>query len=95
MAGHGARRLALRDGSSVAAGAAYVFANRAGTRIKLLCCDRHGIWLAVRRLHQGPFVWPRTGESAWTLSAEHFAWLCAGVHWRRLSTQPMADAYRL
>ena len=23
-------------------GEAYVFGNRAGTRIKLLCCDRHG-----------------------------------------------------
>src|SRR5690606_12832747 len=30
-------------------GEAYVFCNRAGTRIKLLSCDRHGVWLAVRR----------------------------------------------
>ena len=40
-------------------GDAYVFANRSGTRIKVVCCDRHGVWLAVRRLHQGRFVWPR------------------------------------
>lgn len=67
-----------------------MFGNRSGTRIKLLCCDRHGVWLAVRRLQQGRFVWPRADEAAWTLSAEQFGWLCAGVDWQRLSIAPMA-----
>ena len=31
-------------------GGAYVFRNRSATRIKVLCCDVHGTWLAVRRL---------------------------------------------
>lgn len=79
-------------GRDPAEGEAYVFGNRAGTRIKLLCCDRHGVWLAVRRLQQGRFVWPRAGEAAWTLSAEQFGWLCAGVDWQRLSIGPMTHA---
>ncbi len=29
-------------------GGAYVFRNRAATRIKVLCCDAHETWLAVR-----------------------------------------------
>lgn len=32
------------------------------------------------------------GERVWTLSAEQFAWLCAGVDWQRLSIAPMAGA---
>ena len=37
---------------------AYIYRNRAGTRIKVLCVDAHGVWLAVRRLHDGRFHWP-------------------------------------
>ena len=68
-------------------GGAYVFHNHAASRIKLLCCDAQGTWLAVRRLQQGRFIWPCAGELVWTLSAEQFGWLCAGVDWRRLSDQ--------
>lgn len=71
-------------------GAGYVFVNRAGTRIKVVSCDRHGVWLAVRRLHRGRFVWPRVGDASWTLSAEQFAWLSMGVDWQRLSIPPSA-----
>lgn len=78
------------QGRAPVEGEAYVFGNRSGTRIKLLCCDRHGVWLAVRRLQQGRFMWPRAREAAWTLSAEQFAWLCAGVDWQRLSIPPSA-----
>ncbi len=79
-------------GRAALEGEAYAFANRARTRIKLLCCDRHGVWLAVRRLHRGRFVWPRPDEAVWTLSADQFAWLCMGVDWQRLSIAPMAHA---
>lgn len=72
-------------GRAPAEGEAYVFGNRSGTRIKLLCCDRHGVWLAVRRLQQGRFIWPHRGDSVWNLSHEQFNWLCMGVDWRRLS----------
>jgi transposase len=76
-------------------GEAYVFCNRAGTRIKLLSCDRHGVWLAVRRLYQGRFVWPRAGATSWTLSAEQFAWLSMGVDWRRLSDAPISGCQQI
>jgi transposase len=66
-------------------GSAYVFRNRAGTRIKVLCVDAQGVWLSVRRLHQGRFIWPRAGDAACALTAEQFAWLSAGVDWQRLS----------
>jgi transposase len=66
-------------------GAAYVFRNRAATRIKVLCGDAQGTWLAVRRLQQGRFIWPGPGTATWSLRPEQFAWLCAGVDWQRLS----------
>lgn len=65
-------------------GAAYVFRNRSGSRIKVLQVDAQGVWLAARRLHEGRFVLPSSGEATWSLSREQFAWLCTGVDWRRL-----------
>lgn len=72
-------------GRNAVDGGAYVFRNRAGTRIKVLCVDAHGVWLAVRRLHQGRFVWPRADDAVCTLTPQQFQWLCAGVDWQRLS----------
>lgn len=66
-------------------GGAYVFRNRAATRIKVLCVDATGVWLSVRRLHEGSFVWPRAGAAVCALSPAQFAWLSAGVDWQRLS----------
>lgn len=66
-------------------GGAYVFRNRAATRIKVLCVDAQGVWLCVRRLHEGRFTWPRAGQAVCALSVAQFAWLCAGVDWQRLS----------
>jgi transposase len=66
-------------------GGAYVFRNRSGTRVKVVCVDGQGVWLCVRRLHRGRFVWPRTSEGSCALSPEQFAWLAAGVDWQRLS----------
>ena len=37
---------------------AYLFANKRANRMKVLVIDGLGIWLAVRRLHRGHFVWP-------------------------------------
>ena len=72
-------------GQAPTSGGAYVFRNRAGTRIKVLCVDAQGVWLCVRRLHQGRFHWPRAGDAVCTLTLEQFQWLCAGVDWQRLS----------
>jgi len=46
---------------------AYLFANRRGTRMKVLAHGGQGIWLACRRLNQGPFRWA-DGTGALTLS---------------------------
>lgn len=72
-------------GRNAVDGGAYVFRNRAGSRIKVLCVDAHGVWLAVRRLHQGRFVWPRAHDAVCTMTPQQFQWLCAGVDWQRLS----------
>jgi len=69
-------------------GGAYVFRSKSGTRIKVVVCDGQGVWLCVRRLHSGRFVWPRSSDTSCTLSAEQFAWLVAGVDWQRLSQRP-------
>lgn len=75
--------------------AAYVFRNRAATRIKVLCCDAQGTWRAVRRLQDGRFILPSAGASTWSLDPEQFGWLCAGVDWQRLSPQKKACAARV
>ena len=67
-------------------GGAYVFRNRAASRIKVVCVDAQGVWLCTRRLHAGGFTWPRAGDTVCALSPEQFAWLCMGVDWQRLST---------
>lgn len=67
-------------------GGAYLFRNRAGTRIKLVCVDAQGVWLCTRRLHEGAFHWPRAGDAVWSLTPEQFGWLSAGVNWQRLSS---------
>jgi transposase len=66
-------------GSDGFSGAAYVFRNRSGNRIKVLCVDPTGVWLCVRRLHRGSFHWPKVGDAFFELSAAQFAWLCQGV----------------
>ena len=66
-------------------GSAYVFCNRRATRLKVLVVDAKGVWLCMRRLHRGRLVWPRSGQTLWSLTREQFSWLCAGVDWQRLS----------
>ena len=64
---------------------AYLFANARANRMKVLVHDGFGVWLAVRRLNQGKFVWgdarlhPRLALSAQQLQA-----LTVGLPWQRL-----------
>jgi transposase len=73
-----------RDGFD---GSAYIFRNKSGTRIKMVCADAQGVWLCVRRLHRGSFVWPSADAVACTLTAAQLEWLLAGVDWRLLSAR--------
>lgn len=46
-------------------GTLFVFRNRRGTALKLLCYDGHGFWLITRRLSQGRLRWwPKTQDAA-------------------------------
>jgi transposase len=58
-------------------GTAYVFSNRRRTRLKLVCWDGNGVWLCLRRLHRGQFVWPRADDAGWQMSNEQWQWLIA------------------
>jgi transposase len=77
-----------RLGDSPCAGSAFVFRNRIGHRIKLLLWDGNGVWLCQRRLYQGRFVWPKAGETHFSITAAQWQWLIAGVDWQRLSAKP-------
>lgn len=63
---------------------AYLFANRRGTRMKLLAHDGFGLWLACRRLHQGRFVWPQGNTATAQLSRAQFDALVLGLPWQRV-----------
>ncbi|PNM27169.1 IS66 family insertion sequence hypothetical protein [Yersinia enterocolitica] len=65
-------------------GAAFVFANKPKTRIKVLRWDKHGVWLCARRLHQGHFIWPRANDIAWSLTPDQFEWLITGIDWQKM-----------
>jgi len=75
---------ALRGGAAIDDGA-YVFRNRAGSRLKVVCVDGQGVWLCVRRLHEGKFHWPSAGTERIELTRAQFEWLVAGANWERLS----------
>ena len=68
-------------------GSAYAFRNKNSTRIKLLIWDGTGVWLCMRRLHKGRFVWPQSHDTTCVLSNEEWQWLTTGVDWTRLSAQ--------
>ena len=64
--------------------AAFVFCNKAHSRMKVLRWDKHGVWLCLRRLHQGHFIWPKQVDAAWMLSPKQFDWLIKGIDWLRV-----------
>jgi transposase len=78
-------------GRSPCDGSAYAFRNRSGNRIKLLIWDGTGVWLCVRRLHQGRFTWPQSDDITCPLSAAEWRWLTRGVDWRRLNAEPSPE----
>lgn len=58
-------------GRSPCDGTAYAFRNRSGNRIKLLVWDGTGVWLCVRRLHQGRFTWPHRTDAVCRMAVAH------------------------
>lgn len=65
---------------------AYLFANRSGTRMKVLVYDGFGIWLAARRLNRGRFVWGDVSTAATVaLNLEQMQALVTGLPWKTLA----------
>jgi len=56
-------------------GALFVFRNRRGTALKLLCYDGLGYWLVTRRLSQGRLQWwpAESDERVHPLQAQQFS----------------------
>jgi transposase len=73
-------------------GAVYVFRNRAGTALKILCYDGQGFWLCTKRFSRSRLQWwPRTGQPATRLSARELHILL----WNGLPEQAaMAEDWR-
>jgi transposase len=98
-----------RLSTSPCTGGIYLFMNARRNRLKLLLWDGTGVWLAVRRLHKGRFIFCTPGCSLGagaidtatdlTKSAhleighEQWQWLIAGVDWQRLSAQVSDHAH--
>jgi transposase len=70
---------------------AYLFTNRRSNRIKVLVHDGFGLWLAVRRLHRGRFLWAAAGSSRQALTREQFDALVLGLPWQRLGEFAVID----
>jgi len=70
---------------------AYLFTNRRVNRIKVLVHDGFGVWLAVRRLHRGRFLWAASASSRLSLSREQFDALVLGLPWQRLGAAAVID----
>jgi transposase len=59
-----------RLGEDPFTGAIFVFRNRRGTALKLLCYDGQGFWLCQKRFSQGRLNWwPTSARAAARLSA--------------------------
>ena len=64
---------------------AYLFTNRRANRLKVLVHDGFGLWLAVRRLHQGRFVWAARDSATLTLTRQQLDALVLGLPWQMLA----------
>ena len=71
-------------------GALFVFTNKRRSRIKTLYWDGTGLWVAIKRLEQGCFTWPRgvgVNEKL-ELAPEALALLLDGVDLKQGSFKP-------
>jgi len=74
-----ARRVRAVLSGDPMSGAVFVFRNRRGTAVKLLCYDGQGYWLCQKRLSDGRFRhWPRGDEPAAALAPHELAVLLSG-----------------
>lgn len=80
-----------RLAEDVRGGALFVFTNKRHTRLKVLYFDGTGLWLMTKRLEEGTFAWPKSGESGaakLALRPEAFAMLTDGIDLRGAKMRP-------
>ncbi len=75
-------------------GGVFVFLSRRREKVKLLWWDRHGFWLAYKRLERGRFPQPQVLASRGITIAELWLWL-EGVDLSRTRRLAVVSATRL
>lgn len=65
-------------------GDAYIFCNKSRSRLKVLRIDQFGVWLSLRRLHQGHFFQLKLQQQPIQLSEHEWQWLNCGLNWTKL-----------
>jgi transposase len=63
-------------------GHVFCFCNRRRDRIKLLLWDRSGFWVFAKRLEQGTFAWPESGEDAVQVTVRELMCVLEGIDLR-------------
>ena len=58
----------------------FLFCGRRRDRIKALLWEENGFLLLYKRLEQGGYNWPRTGDEAKELSPQQYRWLLEGLN---------------
>src|ERR1700755_464465 len=70
-------------------GHVFLFCNKERNRIKVLFWDGSGLWVCAKRLEQGRFSWPQSGEASVQMRSEELLALVTG-----LEVQAKARWYR-
>ena len=75
-------------------GDAFIFCNRRRDTVKIFFADAEGMWVCAKRLSDGCYRWPQTGETVVTMTPTQLAMLLSGIEWhgtkRRIRRQSVS-----